>query len=429
MIKRLVAITFIFCCTWVAWLFLAATIDSRTYATDERLRQRVESIWGSPQEQSPPSVYYERTVVRTVGEEVNGKKVLRRISEILAESLPLEASVINVDLDLEHRQKGLLWYSTYKVRFGGQYDFSNPTAKDQWVTVAIAFPAEKAVYDDLVLTVDGKPTAFQSGKGSVQARALVRSGESMKLGVGYHSQGLDRWHYKFGSDVAQVRDFSLTMHTNFSDVDFSNETLAPTEKEPTANGWRLTWSYKHLLSGIKLGVAMPQKLQPGPFAGRVSFFAPVSLFFFFFVLFILTAIRGIDLHPMNYFFLACAFFSFHLLLGYLVDHISVPAAFLISSAVSLFLVVSYLRLVVGFKFALVQAGLAQFVYLVLFSYAFFFEGFTGLTITIGAILTLFVVMQMSGRTKWNRVFSQETGSGLPRGGYDDSGIQRSTSPL
>jgi hypothetical protein len=72
----------------------------------------------------------------------------------------------------------------------------------------------------------------------------------------------------------------------------------------------------------------------------------------------------------------------------------------ISSLVSIALVVSYLRLVVDLRFAVVDAGLTQLIYLVLFSYAFFFEGFTGLAVTIGAILTLFVVMQMTGRIRW-----------------------------
>jgi inner membrane protein involved in colicin E2 resistance len=145
---------------------------------------------------------------------------------------------------------------------------------------------------------------------------------------------------------------------------------------------------------------MPLKLQPGPLAGLISYFAPASLLFFFFVLFVLTTIRGIELHPMNYFFLPGAFFSFHLLMAYLVDHISIHAAFAIGSAVSLFLVVSYLRLVVGMYSAAVETGLAQVLYLVFFSYAFFFEGFTGLAITIGAIITLFVAMQVTGRIRW-----------------------------
>ena len=73
---------------------------------------------------------------------------------------------------------------------------------------------------------------------------------------------------------------------------------------------------------------------------------------------------------------------------------------------SIFLVVSYLRLVVGMRFAAVEAGISQFIYLVLFSYAFFFKGFTGLAITIGSIITLFVVMQMTGRIKWAEKFEK-----------------------
>jgi hypothetical protein len=103
---------------------------------------------------------------------------------------------------------------------------------------------------------------------------------------------------------------------------------------------------------------------------------------------------------MNYFFLATAFFSFHLLLAYLVDHVSIHVAFGICSLASILLVVSYLRLVVGMRFAAMEAGIAQFIYLVLFSYAFFFRGFTGLAVTIGSIVSLFVVMQMTGGIRW-----------------------------
>ena len=80
-------------------------------------------------------------------------------------------------------------------------------------------------------------------------------------------------------------------------------------------------------------------------------------------------------------------------------------AFLSAAAVSLALVVSYLRVVTGMRDALLKAGAAQAIFLVLFSYAFFFEGFTGLAITVGAILTLFVLMQMTARVSWDDVFS------------------------
>ena len=92
-------------------------------------------------------------------------------------------------------------------------------------------------------------------------------------------------------------------------------------------------------------------------------------------------------------------------MAYLVDHVSINVAFVICSAVSIALLLSYLRLVAGMRAALLEAGLAQFVYLVLFSYAFFFQGFTGLAITIGAILTLFIAMQTTARIQWAEKFA------------------------
>src|SRR5206468_11912774 len=202
-----------------------------------------------------------------------------------------------------------------------------------------------------------------------------------------------------------VRDFTLNMKTNFKDIDFPDNTTSPSTKHETSNGRDLNWSNKNLLSGYQIAMVMPEKLQPGPLAGKLSLFAPVSLFFFFFLTFIITTMRGIELHPMNYFFLAAAFFAFHLLLAYLVDHVSIHLAFAICSAVSIFLVISYLRLVVGTRFATREAALAQFIYLVAFSYAFFLKGFTGLAVTIGSITTLFVVMQVTGKIRWAEKFA------------------------
>src|SRR5204863_6606078 len=202
-----------------------------------------------------------------------------------------------------------------------------------------------------------------------------------------------------------VRDFHLRVVTDFDQPDFPANSLSPTAKQRSGPGWQLDWDYSNLISGFQIGVLMPEKLQPGPLAGRISYFAPVSLLFFFFLMFIITTLKGIRLHPMHYFFLATSFFAFHLLLAYLVDHISIHLAFVICSAVSIFLVVTYLRLVVGTRFATREAALAQFIYLVAFSYAFFLKGFTGLAITIGSITTLFVVMQATGKIRWTEKFA------------------------
>jgi hypothetical protein len=403
MVKRIIAIFSIFVCASVAWGILGSTIFARTYSSDSALEDRVVSIWGAPHNQSPPTASCEQLKPKTVETFENGLRVTRTEQEKITTPLPLEASRIDVSFDLEHRQKGLLWYSTYKVDFTGIYTFRNTTDQER-VTFNLNFPAQRAIYDNLVFTVDDVPLALLNEQNTASGTAQVAPGRTATLKVAYRSQGLQQWRYNFGNDVAQVRDFTLKMKTNFKEIDFPENTLSPSEKQETADGWELLWSYKNLVSGFQIGMVMPEKLQPGPLAGRISFFAPVSLFFFFFLMFIITTMRGIDLHPMNYFFLATAFFSFHLLLAYLVDHISIHTAFTISSVVSIFLVISYLRLITGTRFAAREAGLCQFIYLVMFSYAFFFKGFTGLAITIGSILTLFVVMQITGRMRWSEKF-------------------------
>ncbi len=406
--KRIAAVVLIFACTTVAWMILGATVFSRTYSYDDELKGRVASTWGMPQVQLAPKAYYVKLVPHTEYVRESGKTqpVAHTTQTEVNVPVAIDSSRINVGFDLEHRQKGLLWYSTYTVDFAGTYTFVNPTEQDQTIQMRFYYPSQKTIYDNLQVKVNGQPAKLSEAEADIATSALVPAGKSAEFAVSYRSQGLDNWLYKFGDDVTEVKNFAMHMTTNFDAIDFPNDTLSPTDKNQMGGGWELNWRYKDLVSGYQLGMQMPEKLQPGPLAGQISLFAPVSLFFFFFLMFIITTLRGIELHPMNYFFLAGAFFAFHLLLAYTVDHISIHLAFAIASAVSIFLVVSYLRLVVGLRFAAVEAGMSQFVYLVLFSYAFFFKGFTGLAVTIGSIVTLFVVMQLTGRIKWAEQFAK-----------------------
>lgn len=413
MLRQILALAFIFLCTTIAWMILGSTISSRTYGANQQLQGHVSSTWGTSQEQSPPTAHYtvaEPTSSTTVE---NGKIVVHNDKVERQILLALESSRIRVKIDLDPRQKGLLWYSTYAVDFGGDYVFRNDSVVAQNVSFRLKFPAQKAIYDGLQMKVDDQIVPLATDDQGTVGQATVPPESTAKLHIAYRSQGLDSWRYHLGDGIAQARDLQLVMQTNFRDIDFADDTLSPTAKLLTDGGWQLTWQYSNLVSGFQIGMPMPEKLQPGPLAGEISYAAPVSLFFFFFLMFIITTLRDIDLHPMNYFFLATAFFAFHLLLAYLVDHISILAAMAISSLVSVLLVVSYLRLVVGMRFAALEAGTAQLIYLVLFSYAFFWRGFTGLSITIIAIITLFVMMQVTGRIRWSERFAARSRKPMP----------------
>ena len=128
MTRRLLAIAFIFVCTSVAWGVLGGTILARTDSSDERLRNRVQSIWGIPQTQRvPQGQYFVPDSNRSVVYDKNGeKKETVEATKLEKHTISPSVSDILVKLNLEYRRKGLLWYSTYRVGFQGDYEFTNP---------------------------------------------------------------------------------------------------------------------------------------------------------------------------------------------------------------------------------------------------------------------------------------------------------------
>lgn len=408
MVKRITAIGFVYLVAVLGWVFLASTITYRTSNQDSTLKREVGQLWGTPLEQRAPlaSLISERKVPVEKLDPVTKQKIFEQVIASDKFDVPIIQNDIQVGFELDQRQKGLLWYSTYRVRFAANYLFENAQDRSGQLHLSFAFPTANGQYDEFKFEVDGHPVPFTRQNTDLLIASVPCEPRSRhQLVVNYASQGLDRFIYRFGDGISEVRNFTLVATTNFDGYDHPDNTLSPLlPKERAGNGWQLKWEYKNLISGSSIGIEMPQKINPGPMAARISYFAPVSLGFFFFLIFVISLLKGVEIHPMNYFFLAASFFAFHLLLAYLVDHISIHSAFVICSMVSIILVVSYMRIVVGNRFAFLETAMAQLVYLIGFSYAFFFEGFTGLAVTIGVIITLFVVMQMTARINWSQKF-------------------------
>ncbi len=387
-VGRLIAIIFIFICTTVAWVALGTSIVVRSDYGDSTLSRQVQTLWGSQHSQPAPTVTWLK-------------------SKDHYASLELDSSQVNVDLKLQHRRKGLYWYATYDVAFDGSYTFTNTLGEDKPLIVTFNFPSSGTIYDDFEFRVgDQLVSPGEQLYGGASTEVLVPAGESVPIHIAYKSRGLDEWRYSFSDGITTVKNFKMTVTTDFNEYDFPESSISPSTKTQTAQGWTFVWEFNNLVSDFDLGIKMPAKLNPGPLASRMSYFAPISLLFFFTILIVLGAVKGQNLHPMHYFFLGASFFSFHLLFAYLVDHLLIEVSFILSAIVSLALVAVYLGRINGWRFAL-WTGLAQFLFLVLFSYAFFFEGYTGLVITIGAIVTLAVMMQITVRVDWAEIFRKK----------------------
>lgn len=389
---KLFAVFLIFVCASVAWVVLGTANVMRTDDKSSTLVRQVGDLWGEQQVQEAP-VFTRQTEPARAGAKPGG------------DVLDVAGTDIEATFDLQPRRKGLLWYATYGVDFNAAYRVTNPDTRTVGATMALRFPTPNGVYDGFAVNVDGKDVPVTVRDGRAVASFQMAPGSTATVRTGYVTQGLNEWRYQPTTGaVGVIRDLKVVMRTNFTQVDYPVDAVSPSKSEPVKGGMVLTWAYSSLVSGRPIALVMPKPTNPGPLASRISYFAPVSLLFFFAALVLLTSTSAVKLHPVHYGFLAAAFFAFQLLFSYLVDRVDLNLSFAIASLASVALAVGYLSIVVGRTRVLLEIAASQFVFLVLFSYSFFFEGLTGLAIAIGSVVTLGYFMVRTAHVDWDATF-------------------------
>ncbi len=405
-VKRLMAIGFIFMCTAAAWMILGGLTLTRTDASRRSLTQEVESLFGGPLRIHSPTVYtLQSRVTRTADER---GEVTENVRERKRHAR-CESSRIRLRVSLDPRRKGVLWFPTFRCGYDAEYVFSLPQGSDRRAYLFASLESSDAVYDRIALRINEREVADIAPLVRRRPLALdIGPAEKIRVRLSYETTGLERVLYLISpqeDDVAEISDFVMTLTTDFRNIDFPSSTISPTARERTGRGWEMTWDFKRSVTGKDIGLIIPSKLNPGEIVGRVTFFAPVSLLFYLMVVIVLSLLQGIRIHPMNYFFISAAFFSFHLMYSYFSDHLDIFVTFALASLISMGLTAFYLKIFTPTRFAFAYSVLAQFIYLVVFSFSFFFKGFTGLIVTLAAVVTLFVLMQVTGRVDWDEIFS------------------------
>jgi hypothetical protein len=250
-------------------------------------------FWGPPLEQAPPRGVYK--VIRTVKEVVRsqdpqGRPItteVERQQESEAD-IVLASSKIAVTLDLEQRRKGLNWFSTYAVDFRARYLLESNASGPESVEVRFPLGGDHAIYDGFwVRDAQGREVPTEIKGGLARFTVGFAPGEKRAYEIAYRSRGTTRWSYQLSS-AGQVRDFYLALDTNFAEVNFPAGTLSPTRHAITGKGrWHGEWTFSTLVATSPVGLELPERLNPGPLAARITYFAPVGLLFFFFVVAVL----------------------------------------------------------------------------------------------------------------------------------------------
>lgn len=412
---RGVLLLFIFLFTSAAWMVLGGVTSQRSSGQQRQLRGEVGALWGETLQAAPPSLNFIWTtdeVHTEVSKDDHGRTVETTVTKPERHSLGRapDSGRVTVDLHGDVRRKGLVWFPLYGVDFDGTWTYTHDRDQSGWVEISWPFPARNAFYDGFALTLDGVPQTdvFNEDGTGVRAMVPIAPGQALSVGLTWKSRGESTFVFTPAAGVGEVRDLQLTMNTDFADIDFPSDTLSPTARTRTQKGWKLDWVFDRVLTGKGMGMVVPCPVQPGELASSMAYSAPISLGLFMVWIVVLGLIKGIEVHPMNHAFLAAAFFGFHLLFGYTADLLPVAWAFALSAVVSVFLVVTYLVRVVSPRFAVVEAGLAQLVYMVGFALAHFWDGATGLTLTVIGLATLFALMQLTSKVRWATVLEDGT---------------------
>lgn len=408
-VKKLIAVAIIYLFTCAAWMILGVSNLTRTDESFRTLKNEVISLYGDALTINAPEFYSKIKKYRekiTDGTTVNTEyfeKVNYEISK----------SNVEIDINLDQRKKGNLWFPTFKTKFNGKYEFkiNNPSEdRNKKYYLFTTLGSSNSIYDNIQLSINNEDVA--------NVIPLIRKKEIeiilpqsgiIELDISYECTGMENLTYFISpnqEDISQINDFLLTIKTDFKNYDFPNNMMSPIEKTDMGSGYELTWRFNKSVTGKDIGIIIPNKLNPGAIVSRVTFFAPISLLFFFVVIFVISIILKFDIHPMNYFFLAATFFSFHLMYSYFSDYLNIYVTFAIASVVSLILTVTYLRIFSPNKLSYVFAPLTQFIYLIIFSFSFFFKGMTGVIVTICSVITLFILMQTTAKVNWESVFSK-----------------------
>lgn len=390
-IIHLIASLAIIACTTLAWFLLGAALSMRTGESSATLQREVSGVWGPALTQDHPQAWFETP-------NAPGGK---------AQVLP-SSSQVNVGLVSEPKRRGLLWHRTYEVDVKADYVFTNPTKIPQTFYISYPLPADSAGlhgFEFRLGDADSPGPAAPGQAGGVTRAILLAAAGSVTLHTGYRTRGTDTWSYHF-PDNRRISGFKLTLRTNFADISFPVGTGSPGQRALAGEGYTLVWDYPDVLAAPAIGMDMPKRLNAGPVAARIAFFAPVSLLFFITIVLLIGAMKGTPLHPMHVFFISAGFFAFHLLFAYLVDLLPLLPSFLIAATTSLLLVCGYLKAVGGA--GLFQIALpAQAVYLVLFSASFFIDGLTGITLSVLAVVTLALLMFLTARIDWKTFFTRK----------------------
>jgi hypothetical protein len=378
---------FIFIPLLLGWLLLAGRLEYRTNKAMYYQLDSVKQIWGGNLAQPMPSVRYKR-----FGSDVSS----------LSKG-EIHSSDIAVTLKMDYRKKGLVYYTGYNAEFTGKYQINNPENENIYLSFIFPYPTQQGegLLQNVKLLVNGKEdledTEYQPNL--TLWTGVLGPAESLDITVQYDGRGLDQFEYGFES-AEQINNFQMQIDVQGAkELDYAESTMPPTESsQETESGKILSWKLDKALTQLNIGVILPDKLNVEKQLFIMMYRAPVFFLLFLASLVAIIRLSGEKVNFIPIVITSIAYFFFYPLFAYLVMYMGLILSLSISFAVIGLLILNYIRILYGIKIGL-SVFIAYIFYLGITSLAALLPEYTGLILTIEAVVLMGIIMQVLSQHK------------------------------
>ena len=233
----------------------------------------VQTIWGAEQVQGELNVdiYHTDEITERIESEDPAKPALLKKKTVhkTVTGNPFVSVRHQVTLRQNPRKKGSAFYDGYETDCAFAWKLRNPSDAAQKITLAFPLPAQGAMYDGLVATLNGKDVLpdIQIKDASLVLEGDVTADEVLDFRVAFKSRGLSCWNFQV-REAREIRDFSLTLtlpDLTKAKLNYPDGCMPPNDIKPTRDnlGSVLTYRLDHALTDKGMGIALPQLAQPG----------------------------------------------------------------------------------------------------------------------------------------------------------------------
>ena len=209
-IKKLIAIAIIFLGFSIAWMILGGVNQGRTWEQTQQSLKRVQNAYGGPLKINPPLIYYE--IIKQKKGQVNGFETISSYTK--KEFIDPSRTNVDIDLKLERKKIGNLWFPVFIAAYQGEYEYNIESVPEEFRSQPIfllpGLNSSESIYRDIEMKINDiavQPLSKLVANAPIELRSKMDSTSNVKVNFFYKTTGTDYILYALTGQHQPLQEF------------------------------------------------------------------------------------------------------------------------------------------------------------------------------------------------------------------------------